>query len=49
VLDAVIAATWKTPHEASYAGEIGRVVDDVALYELMALATNDRPRSEYAR
>jgi hypothetical protein len=42
VLDAVIAATWETPHDAGYAGEIGRVVDDVALYELMALATNDQ-------
>jgi Met-zincin/Domain of unknown function (DUF5117) len=42
VLDAVVAATWKAPHDAAYSGEIGRVVDNVVLYDLMALAANER-------
>jgi len=46
VLDAVIAATWKTPRGADYAGAIARVVDDVALYDLLALATNDSAAPE---
>ncbi|MBZ5539294.1 MAG: zinc-dependent metalloprotease [Acidobacteriia bacterium] len=42
VLDAVLAATWKAPRGTGYPGEIGRVVDQVALYDLMALAANER-------
>jgi hypothetical protein len=41
VLDAILAATWKAPHAAGYSGEIARVVDDVALYDLLGLATAD--------
>jgi len=41
VLDAVIAATWKSARGAGYDGAIARAVDDVALYDLLALATND--------
>ena len=41
VLDAIMAATWKSPHAAGYSGEVARVVDDVALYDLLSLATND--------
>jgi hypothetical protein len=38
VIDAVIAATWKSPRATGYAAEIARVVDDVALHGLMTLA-----------
>jgi hypothetical protein len=41
VLDAVLGATWKTPRGAGYSGEIARVVDDVALHDLMALAGDE--------
>ena len=41
VLDAVLAATWKAPSETGYDAEIGRVVDDVALYDLMRLAADE--------
>jgi hypothetical protein len=46
VFDAVLAATWKAPHGAGYAAEIGKVVDDVVLYDLMALAANERASDE---
>jgi hypothetical protein len=44
VLDAILAATWKSKSSRSgeYEGEIARVVDNVALYDLMALAANER-------
>jgi hypothetical protein len=42
VLDAVVAATWKAPRDAGYSGEIGRVVDGVVLFDLMALAVNEQ-------
>jgi len=45
-LDAILNATWKTPHGAGYEGAIARVVDDVALYDLFALATNDGVSAE---
>jgi hypothetical protein len=46
VFDAVLAATWKAPHGGGYAAEIGKVVDDVVLYDLMALAANERASDE---
>jgi len=46
VLDAVLAATWKAPHGAGYAMEISNVVDNVVLYDLMALAGNERASDE---
>ncbi|HKV26188.1 MAG TPA: zinc-dependent metalloprotease [Candidatus Acidoferrum sp.] len=46
VLDAVLNATWKAPHPAGYAGEIANTVDNVALYDLMALSANDRASDE---
>jgi hypothetical protein len=46
VLDAVLATTWKAPRGADYAGAIARAVDDVALYDLLALATNDAASPE---
>ena len=46
VLDAIIAATWKSPHPAGYQGEIERVVDDVALYDLLGLATSEKATTQ---
>ena len=44
VLDAILAATWKSPHGpgAGYPAELARVVDNVALYDLMVLAANEK-------
>jgi len=42
VLDAVLTATWKSPHGMGYNAEIARVVDNVALYDLMTLAANEQ-------
>jgi len=42
----VLAATWRAPHGSGYAAEIRKVVDDVALYDLMALAANERASDE---
>ena len=42
VLDAIISATWKAPHNAGYSGEVARTVDDVVLYDLLNLAMNDQ-------
>jgi len=46
VLDAIVAATWKAPHPAGYQGEIARVVDDVVLYDLLGLATNEQAATQ---
>ncbi|HSC44431.1 MAG TPA: zinc-dependent metalloprotease [Candidatus Acidoferrum sp.] len=46
VLDDIFAATWKSPHPPGYAGEVARVVDDVALYDLLALAMNERASTQ---
>ena len=46
VLDAIVAATWKTPHPAGYAGEVARTVDSVVLYDLLSLAINDRSTTQ---
>jgi hypothetical protein len=40
VLDAVIAATWKTPRASDYNGEVGRVIDNVVLDDFIALAAD---------
>ena len=42
VLDAILTATWKSPRQIGYAGEISRVVDSIVLYNLMALSANDK-------
>jgi hypothetical protein len=42
VIDAIFAATWKAPRGGGYEAEIARVVDNVALYDLMALAANEK-------
>jgi hypothetical protein len=41
VVDKVLAATWKRPRVGGLATETQRVVDDVALYYLMALAADE--------
>jgi hypothetical protein len=46
VLDKVVTATWKAPHGSGYAAEVANVVDDVALFDLMALAANERAGDE---
>ncbi len=46
VLDAIVAATWKAPHTAGYAGEVARTVDDVVLYNLLSLALNDHASTQ---
>ncbi len=46
VLDAILAATWKTPHGEGYAEQIANAVDMVVLYDLMALASNEHAPDE---
>ncbi len=41
-LDTILNATWKSARKAGYPGEISRVVDYAVLYDLMALAANER-------
>jgi hypothetical protein len=42
ILGSILKTTWNAPHDAGYQGEIGRVVDDVALYDLMVLASDTK-------
>ncbi len=44
VLDAILEATWKSQHGAGsgYPEEVGRVVGNVTLYDLMVLAANEK-------
>ena len=46
VLEAIVAATWKTPHDEDYKGQIANAVDMVVLYDLMALSANDHASDE---
>ena len=46
VFDAVLAATWKASRGSGYAAEVEKVVDDVALYDLMQLAANESANDE---
>lgn len=41
-IDRLLVATWKTPAEAGYRGEIRRTVDILALYYLMNLSANEQ-------
>ncbi len=41
VIDKIVAATWKAPEASGLTGEVQRAIDMVALYRLMALASND--------
>lgn len=46
VLEAVLEATWKGPRAAGYHGALARVVDRVALSDLLGLAANERASGE---
>src|SRR6266705_2109466 len=46
ILDAVLAATWKSAHGKGYTAEIARIIDRVALYDLMALSANEHASDE---
>ncbi len=46
VLDAIFKATWSAPHDAGYRGEVARVVDNVALNDLMVLAGDTKASDE---
>jgi hypothetical protein len=46
VLDAVLAASWRSLHNEGYWGQIDNVVDNVVLYDLMSLAANDHAGDE---
>ncbi|PYT44449.1 MAG: peptidase [Acidobacteria bacterium] len=41
IIDAVLAATWKSPRGSGYPAEIARTVDRVALYDLMTLSASE--------
>ena len=42
VLDTVLKTTWKTEHGKGYLAELANTVDNVVLYDLMALSANER-------
>jgi Met-zincin/Domain of unknown function (DUF5117) len=46
VLEGILAATWKSPHSSGYDEQIAVAVDNVVLYDLMALAANDHATDE---
>jgi hypothetical protein len=46
VLEAVLAATWKSPHRSGYNEQIALTVDNVVLYDLMTLSANDHATDE---
>jgi hypothetical protein len=48
IIDAVIDATWKSPRGIGYEGEVGRVVDNMVLHNMVALAA-DESASEQVR
>src|SRR5690242_15777679 len=41
IIDAVLAATWRSVRASGYAAEIARTIDRVVLYDLMALSANE--------
>ncbi|MBZ5526344.1 MAG: zinc-dependent metalloprotease [Acidobacteriia bacterium] len=46
VLDSILAATWKSPRGDGYPAELSRVVDSVALHDLMALAASEQASTQ---
>ena len=46
VLDKILAATWRAPVAAGYAGEIQHTVNSIVLNDLMALAANERASNQ---
>ena len=41
IIDAVLAATWRSVRASGHAAEIARTIDRVVLYDLMALSANE--------
>jgi hypothetical protein len=46
VIDSLLEATWRHPAEKGYRGEVRRVVNQVILYHLMALAANEKTTAQ---
>src|SRR5271170_4040307 len=46
IFDSILAATWKAPYGDGYRQQIGNVVDDVVLFDLMSLAANEQASGE---
>ncbi len=46
VLNAVLDATWKAAHRTGYDAQLANTVDNVVLYDLMALSANDHASTE---
>jgi hypothetical protein len=46
VIDTVLNATWKGPHGKGYREQVANAVDNVVLYNLMALAANEKASEE---
>jgi hypothetical protein len=46
VFDGILNATWKAPHPRGYNGEIAQVVDNIVLYDLMAISANEHATEE---
>jgi hypothetical protein len=46
VLESILAATWKSPRGSGYDEQIAMTVDNVVLFDLMALAANDHATDE---
>ena len=46
VIDRILAATWKAPVAAGYAGEIQHSVNSIILSDLMALASGERASNQ---
>src|SRR5271155_5061782 len=46
ILNAILAASWKLPYGDGYDRQIGIVVDNVVLFDLMSLAANDQASDE---
>jgi hypothetical protein len=46
VFEAILNATWKAPHPRGYNGEIAQAVDNIVLYDLMAISANEHATEE---
>ncbi len=46
VINALMAVTWKAPPASGYRGEVQKTVDNVVLYGLMALASNQQAQAQ---
>ena len=46
ILDTVLNGTWKARHAKGYEGEIAQAVDNVVLYDLLAISANEHASDE---